>query len=239
MIEYITSRNNKKVIHAAKLKNKNAINDFKEFLVEGYKSIELALKSGLVKEVYTLKEIKLPYNIPQFIVNEEIIDKITINKNPEGIVAVCSILEEKLPSKLNKVVYLDDISDPGNMGTIIRTALAFNFDAIILSKNCVSIYNPKVVSSSKGAIFLIPIITGDLKDYKDNRTIIVSTLNEKSIRLDELKKPESFILVLGNEAHGVSNRTFQLSDISVKIPIDNIDSLNVAIAGGILMNHLR
>ena len=125
------------------------------------------------------------------------------------------------------------------MGTLIRTALAFNYDAIILSENCVSIYNPKVVAASKGAIFLIPIIEGRLEDYKKDRTIITSILHENAISLDELKKPDDFILVLGNEAHGVSKKTIELSDIFVTIPIQNIDSLNVSIAGGILMNHLK
>lgn len=239
MIENITSRNNQKVVHAAKLKNKDAIKKHHEFLIEGIKSIELAHKAGLLKEVFTLKEIKLPYNIPQYLVNEMIIEKISSNINPEGVIGVCSTLDNNKPQKMNKVVYLDDINDPGNMGTLIRTALALNYDAIICSNNCVSIYNPKVVSATKGAMFLIPILFGDIKDYKEGKTVISSTLNDKSISIDELKKPESFILVLGNEARGISQTVINNSDIFVKIPIDNIDSLNVGVAGGILMYHLR
>ena len=171
--------------------------------------------------------------------SEQIIDKISFSKNPEGVVGVCQTLDNNSPKKMSKVVYLDNIQDPGNMGTILRTALALNYDAIILSEDSVSIYNPKVVAASKGAIFLIPIIIGDLKDYKEGRTIITSTLNDKSISLDKLEKPKDFILVLGNEAHGVKDSVIELSDIFVKIPIDNIDSLNVSIAGGILMYYLR
>ncbi len=239
MISQITSRTNQKVVNAAKLKNKAAIKESGTFLVEGIKSLELALQAGLVKEVFTLKELKLPKEIDQYIVNESIIEKISSNQNPEGVIGVCYILKENIPSKMNKVVYFDNIQDPGNMGTLIRTALAFNYDAIILSDNCVSIYNPKVVAASKGAIFLIPILNGDLNKFKKNRVVITSTLNEKSIELNKLEKPESFILVLGNEAHGVSEETINLTDIFVKIPIDNIDSLNVSVAGGILMNYLR
>lgn len=239
MINYINSRTNKKVVYAAKLKNKNYIKEYNEFLLEGYKAIELALKANLVKEIFTIKELKLPYNIVQNIVSEEIIEKLSISINPEGVVAIVKCLEEKEPAKMNKVVYFDDISDPGNMGTLIRTALAFNYDAIVLSKNCVSIYNSKVVAAAKGAMFLIPILNKELIDIKNGRTIITSTLNDKSINLDDLKKPESFVLVLGNEAHGVKEETIKNSDIFVKIPISNIDSLNVAIAGGILMNHLK
>ena len=239
MISYIDSRTNKKVVHASKLKDKKSIKEFHEFLIEGNKSLELALEADLVKEVFTLKELDIPENIPQYIVSEEIIDKISFSQNPEGVVAVVQTLQEKAPSKMNKVVYLDNIQDPGNMGTIIRTALALNYDAIILSENCVSIYNPKVVSATKGAMFLIPILNGDITKYKKDHTVITSTLNEKSISLDELKKPESFILVLGNEAHGVGERIINNSDIFVKIPIANIDSLNVAVAGAILMYKLK
>ena len=96
-----------------------------------------------------------------------------------------------------------------------------------------------MVSATKGAMFLIPILSGNILDFKEDRTVITSTLNEKSVSLDELEKPESFILVLGNEAHGVSEEIVQNSDIFVKIPIANIDSLNVAVAGAIMMYHLK
>ena len=239
MISYINSRTNQKVVHAASLKDKKYIKEYQEFLVEGIKSLELALKAGRLKEVFTLKELKLPYNIPQYLVTEEIIDKISFSQNPEGVVAVFQTLDNIKPYNMDKVVYFDDIQDPGNMGTLIRTALAFNYDCVILSENCVSIYNPKVVSATKGAMFLIPILSGNILDYKNGRTVITSTLNEKSISLDELEAPESFILVLGNEAHGVSEEIINNSDVFVKIPITNIDSLNVAVAGAIMMYHLK
>lgn len=239
MISYINSRTNQKVVHASKLKDKKSIREFHEFLIEGIKALELAIKSGLVKEVFTLNKLDIDERIPQYIVHEEIIDKISFSQNPEGVVAVCQTLKETAPQKMNKVVYLDNVQDPGNMGTIIRTALAFDYDAIILSENCVSIYNPKVVSATKGAMFLIPILTGDLSKYKKDQIVIASTLNDKSIELAKLNKPESFILVLGNEAHGVSEEVIKESDIFVKIPINNIDSLNVAVAGAILMHYLK
>ena len=239
MISYINSRTNQKVVHASKLKTSKGIKEFNEFLIEGKKILELAIDSGLVKEVFTLKELDINKDIPQYLVSEEIIDKISFNQNPEGIVAICQILPEKPKGKMDKVVYLDNVQDPGNMGTIIRTALALEYDAIILSDNCVSIYNPKVVSAAKGAMFLIPILHGDIQKYKKNHLVITSTLNERSISLDRVEKPQSFILVLGNEAYGVSEGVIKNSDVFVKIPISKIDSLNVAIAGAILMYHLK
>ena len=239
MISYINSRTNQKVVHASKLKTSKGIKEFNEFLIEGKKILKLAIDSGLVKEVFTLKELDINKDIPQYLVSEEIIDKISFNQNPEGIVAICQILPEKPKGKMDKVVYLDNVQDPGNMGTIIRTALALEYDAIILSDNCVSIYNPKVVSAAKGAMFLIPILHGDIQKYKKNHLVITSTLNERSISLDRVEKPQSFILVLGNEAYGVSEGVIKNSDVFVKIPISKIDSLNVAIAGAILMYHLK
>ena len=239
MIQIINSRTNQKIVHASKLKSKNGVKEYHEFLIEGNKTLELAINSGLVKEVFTIKALDLPDHIPQYLVNESIIDKISFSINPEGVVAICQTLDNIKPNKFNKVVYLDNVSDPGNMGTIIRTALAFNYDAIILSDGCVSIYNPKVVAASKGALFSIPILNGELKDYKKDKTVIASTLNDKSISLDDIKKPENFILVLGNEAHGISDEIIKQTDIFVKIPIQNIDSLNVSIAGGILMYYLK
>ena len=82
MIQIINSRTNKKVVHASKLKTKNGIKEFHEFLIEGHKALELAIKSGLVKEVFTTKELDLPDNIPQYLVSEQIIDKISFSMNP-------------------------------------------------------------------------------------------------------------------------------------------------------------
>lgn len=239
MTDKITSKTNKKVIHAASLQNKKYIYEYKEFLLEGIKAISIAYKAGYVKEIFSIKELEDFNDVPIHLVTSDILNKISYSINPEGVIAICRLLDKNDDDNWHKVVYFDDVQDPGNMGTLIRTALAFNYDGIIVSKNSVSIYNPKVVAASKGAMFLIPIIEGDLKDFKKERTIITSTLNNQSISLDELDKPKDFILVLGNEAHGVSEDVIALSDIFVKIPISNIDSLNVSIAGGILMNHLK
>ena len=125
------------------------------------------------------------------------------------------------------------------MGTLLRTALAFDYDLVVLSDNCVSIYNEKVVNASKGAIFQIPVIKGKLKDYKGTHSILVTNLSERAIPLDDVKVPERLVLVLGNEAHGVNKDTRLLADQEIIIPIKNIDSLNVAVAGGILMNKIH
>ena len=134
---------------------------------------------------------------------------------------------------------LDNIEDPGNMGTLIRTALAFSYDLVIASKNSVSIYNSKTINASKGAIFMIDAIHDDIDKYLPNHKLIVSTLQKDSISLEEVDINDNFILVVGSESHGVSREIIKKADVKVKIDIDNIDSLNAAVAGAILMNKIR
>ena len=109
---------------------------------------------------------------------------------------------------------------------------------MILSNGTVDLYNEKVLAATKGGIFAIDVFYDDLANF--NKRKIVSTLNEKSVPLNKLPKYEDFILVLGNESHGVSKEVCDIADDFVKIEMsNNIDSLNVAVAAGILMNHLK
>lgn len=240
MIKTITSRENAKIKYAFSLKTSKGRKDNQQFLCESMNSLEVALKSQLVTDIFTLKEIEnIPSHINQYLVTEEIIEKIAFSTHPEGIVFIANFLPMKKPFALHKAVYLDGISDPGNMGTMIRTALAFDYDAVILSPTCVSIYNEKVIAASKGAIFLLPIFEDDLESYKGKTTIVASTLSPQSVSLEETKIASPFILVFGNEAHGISEKVKSLSDVFVKIPVDHIDSLNVSIASGIIMHYFR
>lgn len=239
MIKYITSKDNNKIKHASSLKDSKYRKEYKEFLAEGRKSLEMALKVKCIKEIFTISPLaNIPDDITQYIVSTDLLKKISSNVSPEGIVFVCNIVERK-PKTMKKVVYLDKVNDPGNIGTIIRTALAFDYDAVILSEGCCDCYNEKVVSATKGALFSLPILHGDLAEFKQGKKVIVSALSDKAIDLKDLKRPDSFILVVGNEANGVSQEILKQADIIAKISIQNIDSLNVGVAAGIFMNHLR
>lgn len=239
MIKEITSKDNNKLKYAASLKMPKFRKENREFIAEGKKSLELALEAGVVKEIFTTKKLlEIKNDITQYLVNESLIKKISFTQNPEGIVFVCN-MQERNPKRLNKVVYLDHVSDPGNMGTIIRTALAFNYDAVVVSEGSCDVYNEKVVAASKGAIFLIPILNKGLEEIRKDKTVVVSALNENAKELNDIKVNKPFILVLGNEAHGVSEEIIDSADIITKIQIDNIDSLNVSVAAGILMHALR
>jgi len=236
MIKEIKSRQNELVKEAAKLSDAKARKQQKLFKVEGFHMLEMAKEANLIHLVFTLKEIKdLESKIPQYLVSEEVLEKLSSTKTPQGVVCVCHLLNEK-PIKSDKVLYLDDVSDPGNLGTILRTALAFGYNDVILSKNCCSIYNEKTLQASQGAIFKLNIVTDlDLLKLKADGYQILATEIKGSISLEEVSKPEKLVLVLGNEAHGVSEAILKLADKRIRIDIENIDSLNVAIAGAIAM----
>ena len=238
----ILSKNNQKIKDACALKMKKVRSEKHLFLMEGIKNLDMALKYGVVKQIFTTIHLpKLKQNIEVYKINKDVLAKLANSENPEGVVFVCEQLSpKKEKSQYHKIVYLDQINDPGNLGTILRTAVAFNYDAVILSKGSVDLYNEKVIAASKGAIFLIDAFVGDINDYIEGHQVIVSTLDEKSIPLNECSKPNDFIIVLGNESHGVSEEVIKTANTLVKIEMnDVIDSLNVAIAGAILMNHFK
>ena len=238
MINTITSKDNGRVKAALKLKESKYRKESGLFLAEGFKALEMALKNHQVVEVFSLEWIELPEDVNLYLVSESILNKLSNSVNPEGVVFVAKmrLIENR---DFNRILYLDHISDPGNMGTLIRTALAFNYEAVVLSKECVSAYNDKVIAASKGAIFEIPVYEDELKHYKGTHHIYVSTLAKDSIPLEEVKLKDKFVLVLGNESHGVSKDVLSLADSKVIIPIQNIDSLNVALAGAILMYKIK
>lgn len=238
MIKVITSKDNPRIKFAASLKEKKYREQYQCFIAETKKSLEMALLSKCVSEVFTTEYLNIPEDIPQYLVNEDLLKKISNNVNPEGVVFIAK-MESKEVKEPHKILYLDEITDPGNMGTLIRTALAFSYDLVVASENCVSFYNEKVVNSSKGAIFMMSLLKGKLSKYKGTHQIIVSNLSKSAIPLEQIEVKENFVLVLGNESRGVSFEVRKLADIEVIIPINNIDSLNVSVAGGILMNKIH
>ena len=237
----ILSKNNQKIKDACALRLKKVRQEKGLFLMEGIKNLDMALKFGVVKQIFTSIGLpKLNQNIECYKVNDEVLKKLANSENPEGIVFVCEQLKPKKDkASYRKIVYLDNINDPGNLGTILRTAVAFNYDAVILSKSSVDIYNEKVVAASKGALFLVDAYYDEIDNYTEGRQVIVSALDE-AVPLDSCPKEDNFVLVLGNESHGVSPEIIKKANKVVKIEMnDAIDSLNVAVAAGILMNYYK
>ena len=238
----INSKNNQKIKDACSLKMKKERLEKGLFLMEGIKNLDLALKYGKVKHIFTAIGLpKLKQDIETYKVNQEVLEKLATSKNPEGVVFVCEMPKAKKESKdYHKIVYLDQINDPGNLGTILRSAVAFNYDAVILSKGSVDLFNEKVLAASKGAIFMIDAYCDELSNIRNNKVVIASLLDDEAIPLKELPHYDDFTIVLGNESHGVSEETIEQADVLTKIEMnDAIDSLNVAVAAGILLNHLK
>ncbi|MFA5421250.1 MAG: RNA methyltransferase [Bacilli bacterium] len=236
MIQEIKAKDNRRIVEAAKLKMSKYQDETGLFLVEGFHLLEMAVAHKAAQCAFTTKAIDhLP--IDQFIVSEEILRKLAVSKTPQGVVAVChkNKVDDKLSSHL---IYLDEISDPGNLGTILRTALAFGYRDVLLSQQSVSPFNDKAITASQGALFALNIAAGDsdrlLALKKDGYQLIATSLQD-SIDLQDAKIEGRHIVILGNESRGVSEKIKALADLKVKIAISGIDSLNVAVASGIVL----
>ena len=234
MIQRIESRQNQKIKDLVKLSQSKFSREMRMFKIEGFHALEMAKESGVLVSVFTTKEIK-DLDVPQYLVNKEIMSYISTAKSPQGVLCVCNYLAEKEVVG-DKVLLLDNVSDPGNLGTLLRTALAFGYNDVVLNGGC-SQYNEKVLQSTQGAIFSLNIVNKLdkelLKKYK-----VIATEIKGSVDLSTVSCLDRHILVLGNEAHGISEELLKLSDLRVRIDIKNIESLNVAIAGAIAMHQL-
>lgn len=237
MIKKISSLQNQFIKNLVNIKNSDKKRENK-FLIEGEDLVALAYQTNQLDLIICLEENSEFLDIDQVLVNKAIIEKLSNNKSASKIIGLAHYNDNQ--NFGDKVIFLDNVQDPGNVGTIIRTALSFSYSAVILGNNSASKYNEKVIQSSKGAIFKIPVFENvDLNKLHQNGYLIVSTYlkNAKNYREVTLKQP--FVLVFGNEGQGISQQTLQISDVLIKIEMENIDSLNVAIAAGILMNHYR
>ena len=194
----------------------------------------MAKKSGVLVSVFVTEEIR-DLDVPQYLVSKDIMESISSAKSPQGVICVCKYIEEK-PISSSKILFLDNVSDPGNLGTLLRTALAFGYNDVVLRGGC-SQYNEKVLQSTQGAIFSLNILNNvDLKVLQ--KYDIIATEIKGSVDLSTIGKVSKHVLVLGNEAHGVSKEILDIANKRVRIDIKNIESLNVAVAGAIAMYEL-
>lgn len=231
----ITSLNNEKVVAWAKLKMKKYRDIEHSFIVESEHLVEEALKKGIVKEIITTENID--YDVQIYNVTDEIMKRLTSLMTPPKIMAVCSYI---LPDDIKgRVLVLDRVQDPGNLGTIIRSAVAFNFRTIIISNDTVDVYNDKVIRSSEGMIFNINIIKANLMEIiptlKERGYILVGT-DVKAGKIARNFKDRKCAFVMGNEGAGISVEVKELCDDFVHIPMEKkCESLNVAVASSIMM----
>lgn len=190
--------------------------------------------------------LEFPDSIPVYRIHQRVADHIKDTETSQGIFAVIKTEEADLDwENPGHLLLLDGIQDPGNLGTLIRTADAANYKAVLLGKGSVDLYNQKSLRSAQGSHFHIPVIKADLLDLipdlqASGWSVYATDLNEGAVNYKEVEAQGPLALVLGNEAQGVSRPVSQLADQNIYIPMNpKTESLNVAVAGGILMFALK
>jgi len=234
----INSLNNERVKNWCKLNIKKYRDRENLFLVEGEHLVNEAIKCNAAKEIILLEGSTFNTDLPVYEVTESIMKKITNQVSISNICAVCHKLEEN--DIKGNVIMLDEVQDPGNLGTIIRSASAFNADTIVLSENTVDLYNDKVIRSSEGMIFHVNIIKRNLckiiDELQNQNYYVYGTKVDGGKNIKDIEKIEKFVLIIGNEGQGVSDEIKDFSDYLIRINMPgNAESLNASIAAGILM----
>jgi RNA methyltransferase, TrmH family len=251
-LKRIESIKNPQVKQWKKLHTKKDRDKTGTFLIEGFHLVEEALThKELILELIVSESIDLPStwnidNVNLTIVTEEIIKAISQTETSQGIVALCKQLNNEITSdfKEARLLLLDAVQDPGNLGTMIRTAEAAGIDAVIVGDGSVDIYNSKVIRSTQGAIFHLPIFQANLfdliKKLKEEDLPIFGTSLHNAVNYKEVPPQDAFAIILGNEGNGVNQQLLEQTTQNLFIPIyGKSESLNVAVAAAILLYHLR
>lgn len=219
-----------------------------EFIIEGFHLVEEALKNKeQILQIIVRDGVNLPLlwaidDVEMVQVNEAVAKEIAETEKSQGVFAHCKVLEstEIEQATWRKVLLVDAVQDPGNVGTMIRTADAAGLDAVILGKGCVDAYNPKVMRSAQGSHFHIPVVRGDLDEWidrlQDDHVKVYGTSLEEAISYRDIEVTDAFAVMVGNEGSGISPQLLAKTDQNVIIPIvGGAESLNVAVATGILL----
>jgi TrmH family RNA methyltransferase len=256
-MNFVSSSKNPVIKEVRSLKNRKSREEKKLFFVEGIKIIEEALKENaeivrvLVSEEFVSREDSVPLmqiiesrGCKCFIIPGKLFKEISDTETPQGIMAVVRTKHSGIDEIIHQnssLVILDTIQDPGNIGTIIRTADAAGFDGIIISKGCVDIYNPKVIRATMGSIFRMPF------HFSENLVDTIRILKSMDIRVIaahlkgdknyfELDMSGNIAVVIGNEANGIRDDVSVLADDLVRIPMaGRTESLNASVAAGLLI----
>ena len=242
----ITSKANSVVKNAKKLHQKKYRKS--SYLIEGWHLFEEAVQAGArIEKIFALAEHEEKLtDYPQAVfVTEEILLDLADSQTPQGIVAIVQKEEEQMPDLTSgKYLCLEDVQDPGNVGTMIRTADAAGFSGVVVSSKSADIYSLKTLRSMQGSHFHVPIYRMPVETFveeakKGNLPILATTLSQESKDYRELARLENFALVMGNEGQGISPFMVEQADQLVHISMKGqAESLNVAVAAGILMFYL-
>ena len=253
-MQVITSKDNEFVKHVKKLKEKKYRDQSQEFIIEGIKLVKEAIEEKAnIKQIIICDNCEdtgiipkdLMYEIAKYnciYVTENILKTMSDVNAPQGIMAIIgrNNKEKDIDYSQDIIVALDDIQDPGNLGTILRTVDSIGLNQILVSKGTADCYNPKVVRSTMGAIFRIKIIECEdleqtLKEtQKNNFKLVVSSLQTNNSLYDI--NFDKKVIIIGNEANGVEPQIQEMADEKIKIPmLGKTESLNASVATGIMI----
>ena len=253
-MQVISSKDNELIKHIKKLKDKKHRDESNEYIIEGVKLIEEAVKEkARIKKIIVCEDTTRTYEIPTHIMYEiakyecvyvtnKVFASITQVTNPQGIMAIIEKGDTNVRIDYTQdiIVALDDVQDPGNLGTILRTVDSIGLNQIIVSKGTADVFNSKVVRSTMGAIFRVKIIEVEnlpqsIKEMRKHhfKLMVTSLQTENSIYDIKFNKK---IIVIGNEANGVSKEIQEMADEKAKIPmLGKTESLNASVAAGVVM----
>lgn len=236
-----TSLDNAKIKELKKLQQKKYRDKESFFLIEGEHLVLEAYKKGYLKQLILEIGSTFPIPVDTIYVTKEILSALTQLEAPCSIMGVCRKLEEQ--DLGNRILILDGIQDPGNLGTIIRSAVAFHINTIILSMDTVDLYNTKVVRSTQGLLFHMNIIRKDLREIlpslKEKGYYIYGTKVTYGNQLRTLEKKDRFVIIMGNEGNGLKEETQDFCDAFIYISMSEVcESLNVGVATSIILYEL-
>lgn len=238
----ITSTSNETIKDYMKLKQKKTRDEKGLYLVEGKHMTMDAIEARCVQEIITT-DGSFRADVPVTLVSDRVMEKLAFTKTPQPYMAICKKQDNALQTGGCRYLLLDGVQDPGNLGTMIRTALAFGYDQLILSPDCVDLYNDKVLRSTQGALYRMNIIREDLDHVIANLRAqgvhVVGTSLHKAKPLDDIKIYERMAFIMGNEGQGMKEEILSMCDEALYIPIRDMESLNVAVAAGIIMQCYR
>lgn len=254
----ISNSSNVQIKNLVKLqKNARTRREQNAFVIEGKKLFEEAKCHGVVKRAYVteayveaLEEAVEHYfdGIAYELVDEKVLKEVADTMTPQGVLAIVEkpsyTLEDIMAGDSLRLLLLEDLRDPGNMGTIIRTAEGAGMSGVIMSKETVDLFNPKVVRSTMGSIFRVPFLYVEdmqktIGELKKQEVVVVATDLQGKNSYEEEQYPRKTAVVIGNEAKGISETMRASADVLVRIPMcGQLESLNASVAAGLMMYEM-
>lgn len=243
----ITSIQNNQVKKWKRLHQRKHRERQEQFLIEGFHLIEEALDSHwIVEHIIVQDEADLPAKVDKrdvTFVSKHVFEHLSQTKTSQGIIGVIK-RKSFAEVKGERILLIDGIQDPGNLGTIVRTAVAAGYDGIVLGDGTVDLFNDKAIRATQGAFFHLPFMRQNLHEtilaLKQEQFTIVASALEGAMDIQDAPKLHKFALILGNEGAGIQEKLLEKSDFKVKIPLyGKAESLNVSVAAGIFMYMLQ